>query len=48
MTTPLTDSCFNFTHESFRADEAEVLARAAAAGVRRMVCLLYTSDAADE
>ncbi len=33
----LIDICFNFTHESFRKDEAQVLARARAAGVRAMV-----------
>ena len=33
----LTDVCFNFTHESFRKDEAEVLARARAAGVDVMI-----------
>lgn len=33
----LIDACFNFTHESFRKDEAEVLARAKAAGVRAMI-----------
>lgn len=33
----LIDACFNFTHESFRKDEAEVLERARAAGVRAMI-----------
>ena len=33
----LIDACFNFTHESFRKDEAEVLTRAKAAGVRAMI-----------
>ena len=36
-TTPLIDICFNFTHASFRADEREVLARAAAGGVQTMI-----------
>ncbi len=33
----LIDACFNFTHESFRKDETEVLARARAASVRAMI-----------
>lgn len=33
----LIDACFNLTHESFRNDEAEVLARAKAADVRAMI-----------
>ena len=35
--TPLTDACFNFTHESFRHDAEQVIQRALDAGVRRMV-----------
>ena len=31
------DICFNFTHQSFRTDEREVLARAAAGGVGAMI-----------
>jgi TatD DNase family protein len=35
--TPLIDICFNFAHESFRKDEAEVMARAVSAGVTHML-----------
>ena len=37
MTAVLTDICFNFTHSSFRKDEAEVLQRAVDAGVTTMM-----------
>jgi TatD DNase family protein len=33
----LVDICFNFTHKSFRADEAEVMERAGQAGIRTMI-----------
>ncbi len=33
----LIDACFNLTHDAFRKDEAQVLARARAAGVRAMI-----------
>ena len=39
------DICFNFTHDSFRADEDEVLLRAKQAGVKAMV--VVGSDLAD-
>ncbi len=34
----LVDICFNFAHESFRADESDVLRRAIEAGVTRLMC----------
>ncbi|MEJ2631964.1 MAG: TatD family hydrolase [Acidihalobacter sp.] len=34
----LVDICFNFAHESFRADEHAVLKRAIEAGVTRLIC----------
>lgn len=34
---PLIDICFNFTHESFRKDEKELLNRASTAGVETMI-----------
>ena len=34
----LVDICFNFAHESFRADEHAVLKRAVEAGVTRLIC----------
>jgi TatD DNase family protein len=37
MSDQLIDICFNFTHPSFRADEADVLARALDAGVTTMM-----------
>ncbi len=37
MAPALVDICFNFAHDSFRADEAEVLTRAVAAGVTRLL-----------
>ena len=37
MLPPLVDICFNFTHESFRQDEAELIQRALIAGVEWMV-----------
>lgn len=37
MHTPLVDICFNFTHESFRKDEAQLIERAVNAGVQWMI-----------
>lgn len=37
MTTPLVDICFNFTHDSFRKDERELIERATSARVQWMV-----------
>lgn len=45
MTTGLVDICFNFTHGSFRKDEAEVLARAVAGGVET---LMVTGSSVEE
>ncbi|MEA3412985.1 MAG: TatD family hydrolase [Pseudomonadota bacterium] len=45
MTPSLVDICFNFTHSSFRQDEAEVLARAVAAGVET---LMVTGSSVEE
>lgn len=37
MSATYTDICFNFTHDSFRQDEAAVLERAIEAGVTKMI-----------
>lgn len=44
MPAPLVDICFNFTHESFRKDETQLIQRAVDAGVEWMMVTGSTLD----